>query len=47
VLLRTLAATTYTDYAVARRVRYSYFVRAIDAAGNQSNATASISVTTP
>jgi chitodextrinase len=39
--------TTYTDAAVSATTTYTYTVTALDAAGNQSAQSASVSVTTP
>jgi chitodextrinase len=46
VLLATASTTTYTDYAVSRKTTYNYAVRALDAAGNVSLASATVSIRT-
>ena len=45
-LLATTGATSYVDTTVARNTSYSYYVVAVDAAGNTSGASPNVSVTT-
>lgn len=45
--LATVTATTYADTAVSANTAYTYVVRAIDVAGNLSNASNTANVTTP
>jgi chitodextrinase len=46
-LVATVSGTSYTDSGLASGTTYSYFVRAIDAAGNVSAASNTASATTP
>jgi uncharacterized repeat protein (TIGR03806 family) len=45
--LATVTGTTYSDKSVVADTQYSYTVRAVDVAGNVSNASAAASVKTP
>ena len=45
--LATATATTYSDTGLAASTPYTYTVRAFDAAGNESSASAAGSATTP
>jgi fibronectin type 3 domain-containing protein len=47
VLYSALPATSYTDTAVTAGVTYSYYITALDAAGNVSSQSNTVSVTVP
>lgn len=47
VKIGTTATTSYADSGLTAQTAYSYTVKAYDAAGNLSNASAAVSITTP
>ena len=47
LLVASVSTTAHTDKGLNRKTRYAYAVRAVDAAGNVSAASAPLSVTTP